>query len=406
MRLLRLRQLLAPSLLVAAGCGSVKNTEPDATVEENREAPVNTSSAGVVNEGAQMSLTGKLVTTDADTANQALVYTVMSLPADGALQLNGVDLDVGQTFTQKDVIDSNVIYKHGGAPDTGDSFEWTLTDGMHSLPPTTFQITVTPVNDAPMIVNNLSSDVAEGATFVLTPDVLSLEDEEDDVITFEFVSAARGSMQRRVGAGPFNALVAGDTFTVADITDGNIRYVDPGTDDAMLALQQSTQASFSWRVRDDAGAVAPSETGAFVTNFTITPVDDPPVFTWRANVCALPGPNVATNPLVSLTDVDNTAADYTVCLVSVGTGSVVLDSVSTQTQIPLVVQNGTTNLAIGACVPANALTGINVDSTAGVGVTYLSGNRGQVQWRLMKGAVQVGAVGSMSLPIKAASPCP
>ncbi len=330
----------------------------------------------------------------------SLVYTLLSLPSDGVLKLNDTELAVGGTFTQKDVIDGNVNYVHSGIPDAGDSFDWELTDGAHMIPQNTFAITVAPTNDAPAIVNNVTSDVAEAGTFVLTPDMLSTSDEENGTLTYTFVSVQRGVMQRRVGAGPFTALAPGDTFTVQDIADGNVRYVDPGSDDAMLQIQQNTTASFSWRVSDDEGAVAPSATGAFVTNFNITSVDDPPTINWQPKVCQGVGNNVLVNPIISLTDVDNTAAQYTVCIVSIVEGYTVASG-GTVTSIPLIVQNGTTNLAVNSCVAANALTNINVDSAAGTNPagTLEAARRGSVTWRLMKGTAQFGANGTTALPV-------
>lgn len=409
MRFQTLRSVVGPSLLLVAGCGSVQGEDSDAGPDmPNLEGPVNTSTAGTVDEGGELSLTSHLVSTDVDSPSQALVYTVLSLPTDGVLKLSDVDLAVGGTFTQKDVIDGNVNYAHSGIPDAGDSFDWELTDGLHKVPQSTFAITVTPTNDAPAIVNNVTSDVAEAGTFVLTPDVFSAADEEDNALTFTFVSNQRGQMQRRVGAGPFAALVVGDTFTVQDIVDGNIRYVDPGTDDAMLQVQQNTTASFSWRVSDDQGAVAPSATGAFVTNFTITSVDDPPVFTWRANVCSPAGNNLATNPILTFSDVDNTAADYTVCLNTWADGFREFGTLpgQTTTQIPLIIQNGTTNMVQNSCVAANALSGINVDSTVTAAPAGLRASRGSISWRLMKGTTQFGASGTMNLPVAPVSPCP
>ncbi|MGE0551751.1 MAG: cadherin-like domain-containing protein [Kofleriaceae bacterium] len=369
---------------------------------------MNTSTAGTVDEGGQLSLTGKLVSTDVDSPNASLVYTLLSLPSDGVLKLNDTELAVGGTFTQKDVIDGNVNYVHSGIPDAGDSFDWELTDGAHMIPQNTFAITVAPTNDAPAIVNNVTSDVAEAGTFVLTPDVLSTSDEENGTLTYTFVSVQRGVMQRRVGAGPFTALAPGDTFTVQDIADGNIRYVDPGTDDAMLKLQQNTTASFSWRVSDDEGAVAPSATGAFATNFTITSVDDAPVFTWKTAQCAPPGNNLFTNPLLSFSDVDNTAADYNVCLVTWDLGYREFGSLpgQTTTQIALVIQNSSTNLTNNSCVAANALSLINVDSAVTAPPSGFRASRGATHWKLMKGTTQFGAIGIMSLPVGPTTPCP
>lgn len=401
MRFPLIRNLLAPSLLLAAAsCGSVEETPPDAAPEPNLEPPVNTSSAGTVDEGGELSLASHLVSTDVDSPTQSLIYTLLSLPGDGALKLNDTDLIVGSTFTQKDVIDGNVTYVHNGTPNGGDSFDWELTDGVHMIPQSTFAVTVTPTNDAPAIVNNGTSEIAEGGTFVLTADRLSVADEEDGAITYTFVSAVRGVLQRRVGAGPFTTLVAGQTFTQQDIVDGNIRYVDPGTDDAMLAVQQNTTASFSWRVDDGQGGVAPSATGAFVSDFTITSVDDAPTIAWKTCSFQTSGTNVPANPIVSLTDPDNTLAQYSVCVVSITTGTNVTPSTTSSPGVTTLVmptlQNGATNMAAGACLVANVLGSLNLDSAANT-------NRGAVTWKLMKNSIQVGANGTTQFPVSA---CP
>jgi len=405
MMLPTLRQTLTSSLLVyAAGCGSVKET-PDAGVPVDAppsiEPPVNTVSSGTVAEAATLSLASRLVSTDADTPAQFLTYTVLTLPTDGALKLNGTDLAVNGTFTQKDVADGNVSYVHGGSEDGGDSFDWSLSDGTNSIATTLFPITVTPTNDAPMIVNNANVVVAEGGITVLDATHLSATDVENGSITYTFVSVIRGQLQLRVGAAPFAAMTAGQTFTQQDIIDGNVRFQDPGTDDAMLAVQTNTTASFSWRVEDGQGGVNPSPTGANVTNFTVTSVDDAPVIAWKPATCGLAGANHPVSPIASFSDVDNTLPQYTVCLVSRSTGESIQGTVpgTTLTQIPLTVQNNVADMLDGACLAANALNLINVDSAA-------TTHRGSTTWRLMKGATQFGANGTIQHPVKAATPCP
>ncbi len=401
MKLPTLRQTLTSSLLVyTAGCGSVKET-PDAALPPSVEPPVNSVSSGTVPEAGTLSLASRLVSADEDTPAQSLTYTVLTLPTDGVLKLNGIDLAVNETFTQKDVADGNVSYVHGGSEDGGDSFDWSLTDGTNSLPSTLFPITVTPTNDAPMIVNNANVTVAEGGITVLDATHLSAMDVEGGSITYTFVSVIRGQLQLRVGAAPFAAMAAGQTFTQQDIIDGNVRFQDPGTDDAMLAVQTNTAASFSWRVADGQGGINPSATGANVTTFTVTSVDDAPVIAWRPAACAPAGNNLYFNPIASFSDVDNTLPQYTVCLVSKELGSTEQSTVpgTTITQIPLTVQNAVTDMAIGTCLAANALGSINVDSTA---MTY----RGSTTWKLMMGATQFGANGTVGLPVKAATPCP
>lgn len=107
--------------MVAAGCGSIPSTQPDATTGEvdatqidampteevdaqpATAAPVNATSSGAVDEGGTLSLAGKLVTADADSTPDELTYTIRSLPAHGTLKKNNQPVGIGDTFTQQEV---------------------------------------------------------------------------------------------------------------------------------------------------------------------------------------------------------------------------------------------------------------------------------------------------------------
>jgi hypothetical protein len=379
-------------MLCAAGCGSVEGSEDPPSVEP----PVNTSTSGTVPEGGTLSLASHLVSTDADSPATDLLYTLVSVPGDGMLKLSGTPLAAGDTFTQKQVTDGDVSYEHGGNPDGGDSFDWQLTDGTNMIATTTFAITVTPTNDAPAIVNNPETTVPEGGMEVLTPERFSVSDEEGNAITFTFVSAQRGTVERRVGAAPFTTMVAGDTFTVQDVADGNIRFVDPGDDDAMLAMQQNTTASFSWRMTDSEGAVAPSATGAFVTNFIIESVDDLPTVTWKTQRCQASGTSVPASPIMAFSDPDNVLADYELCVVAILNGESVTPSSTTMpgvtTTVVPVLQLGATNKVAGDCVPATQHNSLNLDSAA-------NSYRGGVRYQLKKAGVNVLTEQTVGFPV-------
>lgn len=90
---------------------------------------------------------------DPDTATANIVYTVTTLPAHGMLYLNGTALAVNATFTQQDVIDGNLVYKHDGSAssdgtiDTADdSFNFKVSDGTTALTGKTFEIDVAPAS--------------------------------------------------------------------------------------------------------------------------------------------------------------------------------------------------------------------------------------------------------------------
>lgn len=72
---------------------------------------------------------GELLCTDADNGPEQLVYTVVRLPQKGELRQSGTALEVGQTFTQQDIIDLEVTYTHSGTAEEEDNFLFTVEDG-------------------------------------------------------------------------------------------------------------------------------------------------------------------------------------------------------------------------------------------------------------------------------------
>jgi hypothetical protein len=416
MRFTTVRKLLVPSLLVcAAGCGAVEDdpaddagTKADAGIEPDATPgapPVNTASAGTVAEGQSISLMGLLVTTDADTQATELVYTVQSLPKSGVLKLDGQALAVGETFTQAAVNEGRVTYIHDGNEGTADGFGWSVSDGATVVPAsgeTPFAVTVTPVNDAPVIVNNPLTSVAEGATFVLTMDKLSASDAEGQALTFTLLSApTRGALQKRPAGGAFANLGVGGTFTPQDIGDGNVQFVDSGIDDAALQVGQNTAAAFSWKVADSDGGVNPAA-GANVTSFTITPVDDAPVLTWKYQSCYVPNVAASANPLATLTDADTPIGQYSICVVSItgGTSITYPNGTSTLgvtiTVVPSLTNSGAA-LGANSCVAANALAGLKFQSSA-------NQTGGTVTWQLRRNNMAVGPNGTVAFVPAATCP--
>jgi hypothetical protein len=362
-------------------------------------------SSGTIAENGVLSLGTHLVSTDNDTATDELVYTVRSLPARGTLQLDSTTLAVGSTFTQEDVVSGRVTYHQNGAEGATDSFTWTLSDGSNTLPATgaaTFAITVTPVNDLPVIVNNPLTTIAEGATDVLTMTRLLVTDAEDTApLEFTFVSATHGVVEKRVGAGPFMALAANAKFTDADIAAGNVRFVDSGVDDAALVAGQNTTASFSWRVKDSEGGFNPSSTTANVSTYTVTAVDDAPVITWRASRCHHINVADPADPVLSISDVDTAISQYSICVVSIGNGSSIIftttATIGTTVTVVPTLKNGASVLGVNSCIQANARSGLTLTSSA-------NQDAGDVTWKLVKNAVTFGPNATVAF-VMSTPPC-
>ena len=105
-----------------------------------------------VNEGTTTILDNTLLqVTDADNTPDQIVYTLTVHSSRGALRLSGDHIDIGETFTQDDIDNNRVVYEHHGSENVFDSFDYTVSDGAGgSIPATTFNVIITPVNDAPV----------------------------------------------------------------------------------------------------------------------------------------------------------------------------------------------------------------------------------------------------------------
>ena len=105
-----------------------------------------------------------------------LVYKISTVsgkgaPANGTLfrdangnnEIDGVEaLALGGTFTQADVANGLIKYKHGGLDNIADAFGFKLEDGLENgavAPTGTFAITVDPTNDAPTLSTNAATSV-------------------------------------------------------------------------------------------------------------------------------------------------------------------------------------------------------------------------------------------------------
>ncbi|QPG05858.1 DUF4347 domain-containing protein [Salinimonas marina] len=122
-----------------------------------------------------------------------LVYTITQLPAAGALYKNDALLNVGDSFTQLDIDEMNVVeYRHDGSEDPTDTFFFTLSDGFGGFVAevTDFAIRVAPVNDTPEINQGLEDQNAiEGVAFSYTVPDTAFSDIEEDVLTLQVTSA-------------------------------------------------------------------------------------------------------------------------------------------------------------------------------------------------------------------------
>ncbi|MEX2140306.1 MAG: cadherin-like domain-containing protein [Pirellulales bacterium] len=156
-----------------------------------------TNTGSTVAEGRTDVITSsELNTTDPDDTAAQLVYTVTFAPANGTLRLSGSPTT---TFTQADINASRVTYLHNGSETTSDSFTFRVSDGGTVVGPATFLMTVTPVDDAVVTLDN-------GRLNIET-------DDRDDIVTITGVGAGTGAYTIVVRQGNASA----QTFSVAGV---------------------------------------------------------------------------------------------------------------------------------------------------------------------------------------------
>ena len=262
------------------------------------DAPTAVNQSTTVSEGASnvTLTTTDLSSTDLDTIDATLIYTVGSV-TNGSLSINGSAWAAGtnDTFTQQDIIDGNVLYSHDGTNTTSDSFSYSVADPTgNTLAAQTFSITVTAVDDdAPTAVNQ-STTVAEGATNVVltTTDLSSTDvDTNDATLIYTVSNVTNGSLSINGSAW---AAGTNETFTQQDIIDGNVLYSHDGTN--------TTSDSFSYSVADPTGNTLAAQT----FSITVTAVDDDAPTVVNQSTTVAEG---ATNVVLTTTDLSSTDLD-------------------------------------------------------------------------------------------------
>ena len=206
------------------------------TVTPVNDLPVAVNDAYTVVEGGTLTVSSGdgLLKNDTDAENNTLTAILVGNPGKGTLTLNS---------------DGSFIYVHSGGESATDSFTYKANDGgTGDSNVAVVSITVTPVNDAPVAVDD-SYTTAEGGTLTVSSGdgVLKNDtDAENDTLTVVRTSFPQHG-------------------TVTLNSDGSFTYVHDGS--------ETTGDSFKYR------AFGPSDSNIATVSITVTPVNDLPVAT-------------------------------------------------------------------------------------------------------------------------------
>ena len=139
----------------------------------------------------------QLQVTDADNTAAEITYTITDVTDNGNLFLDGTQITLNDTFTQADIDNNRLTYDHDGSETTSDSFNFTVADGAGgNIGSSMFDITVNPVNDAPVANNDAATTNQNQAVTITAAQLLANDtDVEGDTLSIASVgNATNGSV--------------------------------------------------------------------------------------------------------------------------------------------------------------------------------------------------------------------
>ncbi|MCB5461066.1 cadherin-like domain-containing protein [Vibrio lentus] len=284
------------------------------TVTPVNDAPELTGdlSAEVDEAGSYTITAADLGYTDVDDTDTGVTFTV-SNASNGTILVNGV---ASSSFTVAQLAAGEVTFKHDGSETTSASFDVNVEDGNEdgSTPvDSTFNLTVTPVNDAPELTGDLSAEVDEAGSYTITAADLGYTDvdDTDTGVTFTVSNASNGTIL-------VNG-VASSSFTVAQLAAGEVTFKHDGS--------ETTSASFDVNVEDGNEDGSTPVDSTF--NLTVTPVNDAPELTGDLSAeVDEAGSYTITAADLGYTDVDDTDTGVTFTVSNASNGTILVNGVA------------------------------------------------------------------------------
>ncbi|MCV3737934.1 Ig-like domain-containing protein, partial [Rhizobium sp. TRM96647] len=218
--------------------------------------------ATVAEGGSYTITTADLNFSDPDDGPSDVRFTV-SAAANGTVHVDG---KAATSFTGAELAAGKVTFVHSGSESTKASFKVSVEDGNEdgSTPvASTFNLTVTSVNDAPTLTGDLKATVKEGGSYTITTADLNFSDPDDSAAGVRFTVSAASNGKIQVNG------KAATSFTGAELAAGKVSFVHSGA--------ESAKASFKVSVEDGNEDGSTPVAGTF--SFAVTRVNDAPTLT-------------------------------------------------------------------------------------------------------------------------------
>ncbi|CAJ0938503.1 unnamed protein product [Ranitomeya imitator] len=177
-------------------------------------------------EGASCLITGEsLIISDEDTKSENLKIRLKSGPRHGNLELHGVPITEGSTFSLEELRTYKVRYQHDDSESLEDAVIFTVTDG-ENMADGELKVQISPVNDEPPeLRSDLSSALfcpERGHIYITTENLYATDPDSDDTrLTYMIARTPLYGMIQREG-------VTVDKFSQLDVIRGLISYRHAG----------------------------------------------------------------------------------------------------------------------------------------------------------------------------------
>ncbi|MDI1227824.1 MAG: cadherin-like domain-containing protein, partial [bacterium] len=300
--------------------------DPSANTMTINVTPVNDAPAGTdatvttLEDAAYTFTTANFGFTDPnDTpANTLLSVTIATLPAAGALTLNGVAVTAGQVVTAVDIASGLLRFTPVANANGGNYANFTFqvrdnggtANGGADIDATanTMTINVTGVNDAPAGTDTAITTL-EDTPYTFTAANFGFTDVNDTpantLLSVTITTLPIAGSLRLNGV----AVTAGQSITAVDINAGLLVF------SPVLNANGAGYGNFTFQVRDNGGTAnsgADIDASANTMTVNVTAVDDAPVIAANAGAVTNEGGTITiTTASLSVTDVDTLAANLT-----------------------------------------------------------------------------------------------
>ncbi len=144
------------------------------TITSVNTAPIANNDSGIVNEGNSLVLNLRNNDSDAESATNTLIITNLTPATYGSVVNNN---------------DGTVTYTHNGSETTLDAFTYTVSDGTLTSAPANVSVTITPVNDAPVITSNNVVNLPENTANTTAVYSALANDSESDTLTWSLLDS-------------------------------------------------------------------------------------------------------------------------------------------------------------------------------------------------------------------------